>query len=135
MKKILSVVCGLTLLFGACANNEAPGVEDKAEPEVAKSAADSLVDKSSEEVASGTETEDSAELIENDAMKKRLAKRRAQNHLALKQVSWGEPESITEDEESFYVHYETPKRELRLIGQRTLIVDKESGLVTYQKRR
>lgn len=129
---MLSVACGLTLLFGACANNEAPTAEEKAEP---KTSASVTPTKDSDEAVASDSEEDLSELVEDEALKKKLAKRRAQNHLALKQVSWGEPEEITEDEESYFLHYETPKRELRLIGQRTLIVDKESGLVTYQKRR
>ncbi|MCB0322358.1 MAG: hypothetical protein KDD69_02260 [Bdellovibrionales bacterium] len=63
------------------------------------------------------------------------AKRLAQTHLALKKVSWGQPQEVVESENKYLVLYETPERELRLLGQRTLIVDRESGVVTYQKRR
>lgn len=59
----------------------------------------------------------------------------AARHLALKQVRWGKPVSVAEDDERFYVTYQTPKQELRLIGARVLIVDKDSRIVTAQKRR
>lgn len=63
------------------------------------------------------------------------AKQLAARHLAIKQVGWGKPVSVEEDEEHFYVTYQTPEQELRLIGARVLIVDKHSRVVTAQKRR
>ncbi len=128
MKKLLTVTCGITLLFGACANNEAPNIDTKANPqgvaEDTKTTASDKLESTSKEAAE-----------KKHLAAERLAKKRAQKHLALRQVSWGDPLTTTEDEDSFFFHYETPKRELRLIGQRTLIVKKESGLVSYRKRR
>lgn len=66
---------------------------------------------------------------------KDTASRHAAMHLALKNWSWGEPESVVERDGKFYVYYKTPERELRLVGARVLIVDGSTGLVTAQKRR
>jgi hypothetical protein len=63
------------------------------------------------------------------------AKQLAFKHLALKQVKWGEPTSTREDENNFYLSYKTPEKELKLIGSRVIIVEKESGVVSIQKRR
>ncbi len=63
------------------------------------------------------------------------AKQLASTHLALKQARWGEPTATREDEEKYYFTYETPEKEMRLIGHRVLMVDKQTGVVTYQKRR
>ena len=63
------------------------------------------------------------------------AKQLAARHLALKQTTWGKPQAVSEDEQHFYVSYETPQPEFRLIGSRMLIVNKETGLVSPQKRR
>lgn len=80
-------------------------------------------------------SESSAATASSSEMTAEEAKKIASKHLALRQVRWGEPTEVTEDKETYYVHFETPDRELRLIGQRTLLVNKSSGLVTYQKRR
>ena len=63
------------------------------------------------------------------------AKSLCERHLALKGRRWGDPTKVSEDEDWFYVSYETPKQELRLIGDRTLKVDKETGVVSWRKRR
>jgi hypothetical protein len=117
MNRSLTIALGLLLLFGACANNESASPEESAVP--------------LESVSQESATAPAA----NTAMSKSDAERLAQKHLAIKQVSWGKPSEVVEEDEKYLVHYETPKRELRLIGQRTLIVEKESGLVSYQKRR
>ena len=63
------------------------------------------------------------------------AKRLASNHLALKQISWGKATSMSEDESYFHLNYETPKRELRILGERTLLVEKATGVAKIRKRR
>ena len=85
--------------------------------------------------------------VENDAadsnqaeadaknMTEESARKLASKHLALKKRSWGKAKSVSEREGKYYIGYETPERERRLLGQRVLIVDKDSGVVSYMKRR
>jgi len=61
--------------------------------------------------------------------------RLAQRHLALKQRSWGKILDVAEEDSQYYVLFETPKVEMRLLGQRKLIVEKDNGLVRPHKRR
>ena len=70
--------------------------------------------------------------VEMTALK---AKRLASTHLALRQTSWGKPTAISEDEVNFYLSYETPKRELRILGERMLTVEKSTDIVRVRKRR
>ena len=71
----------------------------------------------------------------DDSISAERARQLASRHLTLKQVNWGEPVATREDEDHFYVSYQTPERELRLIGARMLLVDKRTGVVSVQKRR
>ncbi len=108
MKSLMSLFVGMLILFGACANNESattPAAKNKEEPAATK------------------------------PMTKEEASKLAHTHLALKQHNWGEPQSVEEVGDKYYVSFKTPQQELRLIGQRVLIVDKDSGVVTFQKRR
>lgn len=68
-------------------------------------------------------------------MTEEVAVKLAKKHLSLKNWSWGKPESVREEDGRFYLSYETPERELRIIGARVLVVDKESKLVKVRKRR
>jgi hypothetical protein len=106
MKPLISILIGTLVLFGACANN------DKAAPAEKKS-----------------------EVVSVKPMTKEDASKLAHTHLALKQHNWGQPLSVEEVGDKYFVAFKTPQQELRLIGQRVLIVDKHSGVVTFQKRR
>lgn len=66
---------------------------------------------------------------ENHAVK--LAKR----HLALKNRDWGNISKVQEEEGYYRIAFETPVQEKRLIGQRVLLVNKDSGLVSVVQRR
>ena len=59
----------------------------------------------------------------------------AQRHLALKNRDWGNISGVKEDENYYRVSFETPKQELRIIGQRVILVKKENGLVSVVQRR
>jgi len=72
---------------------------------------------------------------ESEKMNMDRARYLATRHLALKQTRWGKPTAVTEDDAHYYLSYATPKQELRLIGERKLIVEKQTGLVTARKRR
>lgn len=66
---------------------------------------------------------------------KELAAKLAAKHIALKKWSWGEPKEVVDQGNQFWVFYNTPEKELRLIGSRVLVVEKDSGVVYIQKRR
>ena len=63
------------------------------------------------------------------------AKRLAEQHVGLKQYGWGRPTSVTEFSGQYIVTFETPERERVLIGNRAVVVDRKSALVSVQKRR
>lgn len=63
------------------------------------------------------------------------AKRLAEQHLALRKRSWGTPKSVSEHDGSYFVGFETPEQELRLLGPRMVIVDKTTGAASVQMRR
>jgi len=84
---------------------------------------------------SAPDTASSASVEHNPEISKDRALKLAQTHLALKNWSWGDPESVSEREGKYYVYYKTPERELRLLGARVLIVDKATQVVSAQKRR
>ena len=94
---------------------------------------------SQEEITQGQQEVQRAQTLVEQQVEERMtadrAKQLAARHLALKQTSWGKPTGITEDEDNYFVSYETPQRERRLIGSRVLIVNKHTGLVVAQKRR
>lgn len=66
---------------------------------------------------------------------KDTARKAAERHLALRNVRWGEPKEVEEQEKHYLVHYPTPEQELRLIGERVLVVEKQSGVVFVKPRR
>jgi len=72
---------------------------------------------------------------EAEGMTEKQAKKLAKRHLALRNRTWGDPTSVVEQEEKFYVYYDTPEREMRLLGARALMVNKETRVVSTQKRR
>ncbi|MFN8392265.1 MAG: hypothetical protein U0136_18375 [Bdellovibrionota bacterium] len=59
----------------------------------------------------------------------------AEQHLALQQITWGKPVNVSDDANYFLFGYETPKVEQRLIGQRTVLVSKRTGLTKIKDRR
>lgn len=63
------------------------------------------------------------------------ASRLASQLVALKQMSWGKVSAVSESGNQYYVTFDTPDRERMLIGQRTVIVDKTSGVASIMKRR
>lgn len=77
------------------------------------------------------ETADESPQVESENHAVKLAKR----HLALKNRDWGEIAGVQEDENYYRVAFKTPTQELRLIGQRMLLVKKETGLVSVVQRR
>ena len=76
-----------------------------------------------------------AQKEQNQDITKDRAEKLAEIHVALKGWHWGEPQEITERDGKFYLSYKTPEKELRLVGARVLMVDKETGVVSTQKRR
>ena len=71
---------------------------------------------------------------ENTMTSSRAAKL-AKRHIAIRNYNWSDVSKVTEEESSFRVEFETPQAELRLLGQRALMVSKDNGLVTAIKRR
>lgn len=63
------------------------------------------------------------------------ARRLAEQHVALKQYGWGRPTSVSEHSGQYIVTFDTPERERVLIGNRAVIVDRKSAVVSVQKRR
>lgn len=63
------------------------------------------------------------------------ARRLAEQHVALKQYGWGRPTSVSEHAGQYIVTFDTPERERVLIGNRAVIVDRKSAVVSVQKRR
>ena len=59
----------------------------------------------------------------------------AEQHLTLRNNRWGRPVDIRDTEDQFIVVFKTPDIESRLIGQRSVTVDKDSGLVQMLERR
>ena len=75
-------------------------------------------------------TEESSKVeSENHAIK--LAMR----HLALRNANWGEISDVKEEPGYYKVAFKTPTQELRLLGQRAILVKKDSGLVSIVQRR
>lgn len=123
--RILSAVLALMIsltTWSACSSKEEPEVQTAA----------SELERTSEEVRRAQ-----IQLAQSvkEPMDKDAAIQSASRHLALKQVRWGKPTAVREDEEAFYISYQTPEQELRMIGARVLIVNKTTGVVTPQKRR
>jgi hypothetical protein len=77
----------------------------------------------------------SSKVLDYRVVSEEDAVRLAQRHLAIKNRSWGKVVDVSEEDNRFYVMFETPKREKRLLGQRKLIVEKRNGLVKAHKRR
>jgi hypothetical protein len=69
--------------------------------------------------------------VESEHQAVKLAKR----HLALKNRDWGNISKVQEEEGYFRIAFETPTQEQRLIGQRAILVNKDSGLVSVVQRR
>lgn len=63
------------------------------------------------------------------------AKRLAEQHVALRKRSWGQAKEVSEHGESYWVSFETPDQELRLLGPRIIVVDKQTGAAAVQLRR
>lgn len=122
MKVVYSLLAVILLALVACSFGQEPVVEQVG----------SELERTQLEVKRAQ-----AELAQS--IKKPIDKDRAiqlaARHLALKQVRWGKPVAVEEDEDRFYVTYQTPQQELRIIGARTLLVDKDSRIVRAQKRR
>lgn len=119
--RLLLILLVLSVYYAACAQNGAP------------------TGPSQEDISNSRQEIERAQAQAEQQISERMspdrAKQLAARHLALQQTSWGKPVGVTEDEERFYVSYETPQTERRLIGSRMLVVDKETGVVTSQKRR
>lgn len=107
MRKTIFIFLSLFCLIGSCANNETALNKPETKKEGEKQPAISQAE----------------------------AERVAEIHLALKNWTWGRPKTVTENDGKYYLSYETPERERRLIGGRVLIVDKQTGIVSAQKRR
>lgn len=63
------------------------------------------------------------------------AMRLAEQHVALRKRSWGSPKDVSEQDGAYYVGFDTPEQELRLLGPRLIIIDKKSGVAKTQVRR
>ena len=63
------------------------------------------------------------------------AKKLAMRHIAIRNYNWSDVSRVTEQDDSFRVEFKTPQQELRLLGQRALMVSKDNGLVSVVKRR
>lgn len=59
----------------------------------------------------------------------------AEQHLTLRNNRWGHAVEVKDVDDEFVVVFETPMQESRLIGQRAVTVDKESGLAHVRDRR
>lgn len=70
-----------------------------------------------------------------DTITKEKAAKLAQRHIAIRNYNWAEVSRVVDQEDSFRVEFETPQQEVRLLGQRVLMVDKNNGLVSVIKRR
>ena len=63
------------------------------------------------------------------------AKRLAEQHVALRKRSWGVPKEVSEHDGIYWVSFDTPDQELRLLGPRIILIDKETGAASVQMRR
>lgn len=63
------------------------------------------------------------------------AEKLAIQHLALRNARWGKPTRFAEEAGNYIVFFQTPQQEARLIGERSLSVDKKTGLVKVRDRR
>ncbi len=59
----------------------------------------------------------------------------AEQHIGLRQYSWGRTNGVSEHEGKYYVTFTTPEAEKRLLGTRTIIVDKNTGVPVIMPRR
>ena len=59
----------------------------------------------------------------------------AQRHIAIRNYNWAEVSKVIEQDNHYRVEFETPQQEVRLLGQRALMVNKDNGLVSAIKRR
>ena len=73
--------------------------------------------------------------LERTELSEKDVSRIARRHISLKKRSWGEIQTVELRGSKYHVEFETPEKEQRLIGPRTLLVDKYSGVVTVKKRR
>lgn len=85
--------------------------------------------------ATATDAASGAEAHAAKVPNKDEASRLATQLLAIKQVNWGKVTGVVESEAQWHVTFETPDRERLLIGQRTVVVDKATGVASIQKRR
>ena len=76
-------------------------------------------------------TYDESENTMTSSRAEKLAKR----HIAIRNYNWSGVNRVTEQGDFFRVEFETPQAELRLLGQRALMVSKDNGLVSAIKRR
>lgn len=63
------------------------------------------------------------------------AKRLAEQHVALRKRSWGSVKNVSEGDGVFYVSFDTPEQEMKLLGPRVVVIDKQTGAATVQLRR
>ena len=59
----------------------------------------------------------------------------AEQHLTLRNNRWGRPVDVRDTADQYVVVFKTPDIESRIIGQRSVSVDKDSGLVQILERR
>lgn len=126
--RLLIIILALSFYYIACSHG---GFTSSEAARKAESSADEL-NRGQQDILRGQAQVEQE--VEN-RMSAERAKQLAARHLALKQTSWGKPVSVTENEQFFFVSYETPQRERRLIGSRVITVNKATGLAVAQKRR
>jgi len=64
-----------------------------------------------------------------DPVSKDRAKVLAEMHLTLRNTRWGAPTGFREDADRYVFTYDTPEKELRILGLRSATVRKASGIV------
>ena len=63
------------------------------------------------------------------------AKKLAEQHVSLRKKSWGPAKNVSEQGESYWVSFDTPEQELRLLGPRVVIINRGTGAASVQVRR
>ena len=83
--------------------------------------------------ASGGEAEADSASSSSKAIDQAEAKRLAVEFTSTK--GWGEPTSVADSGKNWTVYFATPKREVSLLSQRAVLVNKSTGAVEFQRRR
>jgi hypothetical protein len=78
--------------------------------------------------AAGADSNSASEAIDEAGARKRALEFTSNK-------GWGEPTSVADTGKNWTVYFATPKRELSLLSQRAVLVNKATGETEFQRRR